>query len=127
MREVILLRTPRVLYSGVSGGTERSFLLGGSYGAERSWPKRVAYQHVSEVAEVGAKIARFKAGDIVFSSTFPGHVEYHVVRESDLIVKLPEGSDPVEAALLGVASVAFTMHTERECACTSTWRAGGTT
>ena len=30
----------KVLYSGVSNGTERSFLMDGSYGAGRPFPKR---------------------------------------------------------------------------------------
>ncbi len=102
--DTMLLKT---LYSGLSNGTERSFLMGGNYGAQRPWPKRIAYQHVSEVVECGTDITRFHVGDIVFSSTFPGHVEYHLVRETDLMLKLPDGFDLEAAALLGLASVSF--------------------
>lgn len=97
----------RVLYSGVSNGTERSFLVGGNYGAGSPWPKRLAYQHVSEIVEVGDALSRFQVGDVVFSATYPGHVEYHLLRETDLVIKLPEDVDRVAAALLGVASVSF--------------------
>jgi 2-desacetyl-2-hydroxyethyl bacteriochlorophyllide A dehydrogenase len=97
----------KVLYSGVSNGTERSFLMDGNYGAGRAYPKRIAYQHVSRVVEVGANVTRFEVGDIVFSATYPGHVEYHLIRDSDLAIVLPEGLDLVGAALLGVASVSF--------------------
>lgn len=34
----------RTIYSGLSNGTERSFLMGGPYSAP--WPTRIAYQHV---------------------------------------------------------------------------------
>jgi 2-desacetyl-2-hydroxyethyl bacteriochlorophyllide A dehydrogenase len=102
--DTVLLRT---LYSGVSLGTERMFLVGGNYGSNRPWPKRLAYQLVSEVVECGDEITRFGVGDVVFTGTFPGHVEYHLARERDLIVKLPEGFDLVAAAMLGVASVSF--------------------
>jgi 2-desacetyl-2-hydroxyethyl bacteriochlorophyllide A dehydrogenase len=100
--DTMLLKT---LLSGISNGTERSFLVGGNYGGY--WPSRIAYQLVSEVIECGAEITRFQVGDVVYTGTFPGHVEYHLARESDLIVKLPEGLDPLEAAMLGVASVSF--------------------
>jgi threonine dehydrogenase-like Zn-dependent dehydrogenase len=100
--DTLLLRT---IYSGLSNGTERSFLMGGPYSAP--WPTRLAYQHVSEVVEVGRQITKFAPGDVVFTSTFPGHVEYHLVRERDLIIKLPRGFDLQAAALMGVAAVSF--------------------
>jgi 2-desacetyl-2-hydroxyethyl bacteriochlorophyllide A dehydrogenase len=102
--DTILVQT---VYSGLSNGTERSFLVGGNYGAGVPWPKRLAYQHVSRVITCGSKITRFRVGDIVFSSTFPGHVEYHLLRESDLVIKLPDDFDLISAAMLGLASVSF--------------------
>jgi 3-hydroxyethyl bacteriochlorophyllide a dehydrogenase len=101
--ETVLLRT---ICSGLSNGTERSFLVGGPYGKSR-WPSRIAYQSVSEVVERGESITRFDVGDVVYTGTFPGHVEYHLARESDLIVKLPDGLDRREAAFLGVLSVSL--------------------
>ena len=97
----------QTLYSGLSNGTERSFLVGGNYGAGLAWPKRLAYQHVSKVITCGSDIIRFQVGDIVFSSTFPGHVEFHLLRESDLVIKLASDFDLVSATMLGVASVSF--------------------
>ncbi|MEQ8673579.1 MAG: zinc-binding dehydrogenase, partial [Aggregatilineales bacterium] len=94
-------------YSGLSNGTERSFLMDGSYGHTLPYPKRIAYQHVSEVVECGENITRFKVGDMVFSSTYPGHVEYHVLKDNDLVIKLTPDTDLECAALFGVASVAF--------------------
>ena len=35
----LLLKT---MYSGLSNGTERSFLMGGPYGGQK-WPNRIAY------------------------------------------------------------------------------------
>ena len=100
--DTMLLQT---LYSGVSNGTERSFLMGGNYGGY--WPSRIAYQLVSRVVECGSEITRFKIGDIVYTGTYPGHVPFHLAREADLIVKLPEDFDLQSAALLGVASVSL--------------------
>lgn len=102
-RDQMLLRT---LYSAVSNGTERSFLVGGPYGGRR-WPNRIGYLTVSEVVEAGPPIERFAPGDVVYTGTFPGHVAYHVARESDLIVGVPDGVSPASAAMLGLAGVAF--------------------
>ena len=97
----------KVRYSGLSNGTERHFLVGGSYGANTPWPKRLAYQHVSQVIEVGEQITRFAPGDLVFSATYPGHVEYHLLRDADLAIVLPDGFDLLAASMLGLASVSF--------------------
>ena len=100
--DTVLLRT---IYSGLSNGTERSFLMGGPYG--RGWPCRLAYQHVSEIVEAGSAIARFAAGDVVVSGTFAGHVEYHLAKDGHLMAKLPRGFDLQSAALIGLAAVSF--------------------
>ncbi len=102
--DTVLLKT---LYSGLSNGTERSFLMSLHYGWQAPYPKRIGYQHVSEVVECGDEITAFEVGDVVFTATFPGHVPLHLAKESDLIVKLPEGFDLVAAAQLGVASVSW--------------------
>lgn len=100
--DTVLLKT---IYSGLTNGTERNVLMGGNYGG--SWPDRCAYQKVSEVVECGAAITRFIPGDIVYTGILTGHVEYHLAKESDLIIKLPAGFDLEAAALLGVAAVPF--------------------
>jgi hypothetical protein len=51
-----------MLYSGMSLGTERMFPVGGNYGGNMPWPKRLAYQLVSEIVECGPEIARFQVG-----------------------------------------------------------------
>jgi 2-desacetyl-2-hydroxyethyl bacteriochlorophyllide A dehydrogenase len=102
--DTVLLKT---LYSGLSNGTERSFLMSLHYGWEAPYPKRIGYQHVSEVIECGSEITNFRAGDVVFTATFPGHVPCHLARESDLIIKLPAGFDRVAAAQLAVACVSW--------------------
>jgi len=98
--DTILLKT---LYSGLTNGTERNLLTGGSYGG--TWPIKRTYQTVSEVVECGAKITQYKKGDIVFSGLETGHVEYHTAREGDLIAKLPKDFDLISGALMGVSSV----------------------
>jgi 2-desacetyl-2-hydroxyethyl bacteriochlorophyllide A dehydrogenase len=108
--DTVLLQT---LFSGLTNGTERNVLLGGNYGGGR-FPNRCGYQCVSRVIECGAQITRFSEGDVVYTGTFPGHVALHTARESDLIIKLPAGLEPREAALLGVASVP--MHDLRRAA-----------
>lgn len=108
----------RTLCSGVSNGTERSVLIGGPY--RLLWPCRMGYQHVSEIMATGSQMRSLRAGDRVFSATFPGHVEFHVLRDHDLHVKL-HADDPAEAmALLGVAGVA--VHNVRRAGVRSTDR-----
>lgn len=102
-KDTVLLKT---IFSGVTNGTERNVLVGGNYGGWH-WPSRVGYQLVSEVVECGVDITNFKVGDIVYTGTGFGHIEYHLAKESDLIIKLPEGFDLQAAALLGVTSVPF--------------------
>lgn len=94
------------IYSGLSNGTERNVLTCGNYWSG-SFPDYLNYQAVAEVVEIGKEIKNYNVGDIIFAATFAGHMHYHLVTEDDLIIKLPEGFDLQEAALLGVASVAF--------------------
>lgn len=105
--DTVLLKT---LYSGLSNGTERNKMMGGNY-HKGSWPDRIAYQHVSEVIACGCDISRFQVGDRVFTGTYPGHVPYHVAKEDDLIIKLPDNMDLPSATMMGVASVS--MHDAR--------------
>jgi 2-desacetyl-2-hydroxyethyl bacteriochlorophyllide A dehydrogenase len=99
--EEVLLKT---LFSGLSNGTERSFLTGGAYGGQK-WPNRIGYLNVSEVVEKGDGVTAYDLGDVVYTGTSPGHVEYHTAKESDLIIKLPSGLDHPAATMLGIAGV----------------------
>lgn len=98
----VLLKTR---YSGLSNGTERSFLTGGAYGGQK-WPSRIGYLNVSEVVVAGSGITALAPGDVVYTGTSPGHVAYHTATESDLIIKVPAGLDPRAATMLGLAGVA---------------------
>ncbi|MBT4501447.1 MAG: zinc-binding dehydrogenase [Gemmatimonadetes bacterium] len=97
----VLLKT---LFSGLSNGTERSFLTGGAYGGQK-WPNRIGYLNVSEVVEKGDGVTVFDLGDVVYTGTSPGHVEYHAAKESDLIVRVPPELDLPAATMLGIAGV----------------------
>ena len=108
--DTLLLRT---LYSGVTNGSERNKLLGGNY--SRGFPARVGYQRVAEVIACGCQITRFNPGDIVFSGTKHGHVEFDLAREEDLIVTLSQGFDCESGSLLGIAAVA--LHDVRRANC----------
>jgi 2-desacetyl-2-hydroxyethyl bacteriochlorophyllide A dehydrogenase len=101
--DTILLKTT---YSGLTNGTERNVLMEQNYFGGK-WPDRCAYQKVSQVIECGQGITRYQKGDIVFTGILSGHVEYHLARESDLIIKLPAGFDLEAGALLGVAAVSL--------------------
>jgi threonine dehydrogenase-like Zn-dependent dehydrogenase len=80
--------------------------MGGSYGSGK-WPQRIGYQHVAEVVQCGSNISQFAVGDIVFTGHCHGHVQYYLAKENNLVVKLPEGLDHHDAAMMGVASVSF--------------------
>ena len=97
----ILLRT---LYSAVSNGTERSFLMGGPYGGKK-WPNRIGYLAVSEIVETGRDVTRFQTGQVVYTGTSPGHVAYHTADEDDLIAPVPVDLDRRAATMLGLAGV----------------------
>jgi 2-desacetyl-2-hydroxyethyl bacteriochlorophyllide A dehydrogenase len=96
----------QVLYSGLSNGTERNALTGGTYSLG-SWPDIFNYQAVVKVIECGKNIKKYKVGDILFSGEFQGYAQYRLLREGDLIVKLPDGFDLEAAALLGVCGVGY--------------------
>lgn len=93
------------IFSGISNGTERNVLMGGCYG-RGAFPDKCNYQPVARVVEVGKNIRKYKVGDIVIDGTVPGHVQYHLLKETDLMAKVPEGVDLLELALYGVSSVA---------------------
>jgi 2-desacetyl-2-hydroxyethyl bacteriochlorophyllide A dehydrogenase len=101
-------------YSGVTNGTERHMLMA-DYGRE-VFPGRHGYQHVARVERVGSEVRGFAPGDWVFHGRYVGHRAWHRVDLSDsdptsytshLTIRLPEGVDRQECALLGVAGVAL--------------------
>ena len=97
----------QTLFSGLTNGTERNTLMGGNY--SRGWPGRAGYQSVGRVLAVGAGVAGFVEGDVVFHGDFQQHRQYFAgpAGAADLILKLPPQVNPQHAALFGVASVAL--------------------
>jgi 2-desacetyl-2-hydroxyethyl bacteriochlorophyllide A dehydrogenase len=94
------------LYSGITNGTERNDLLGGNYAhAEDSLPSTGGYQNVGRVVETGPEVTHLNVGDLLYMSV--NHVEYAVVPEDGLLIKLPQKVDPKAAALFGMAAVAM--------------------
>ena len=96
----------RTLYSGITNGTERNDLLGGNYAhPDDALPAGWGYQNVGRVIEVGRDVRQIKVGDVLFMSA--DHMEYVVMPEAGLVVRLPASIDPTHAALSGMASVAM--------------------
>lgn len=96
----------QTLFSGVTNGTERNDLLGGNYAhKDEDLPATWGYQNVGRVIETGPDVKEIKTGDVIYSSA--DHVEFAVIPENWLYIKLPPEIDPKEAALFGMASVAM--------------------
>lgn len=98
----------KVHYTGLTNGTDRNTFMGMTL-AQGWWPDMgVNYQHVGEVIEVGRNITKFKVGDFVFAGgVFVGYVHFIAPHEDDIVVKIPDGFDLKEAALLGVCGVGY--------------------
>ena len=97
----------KTLFSGISNGTDRNDLIGGNYATYRPHeilPNTFGYQNVGQVIEVGSDVKTLNIGDLVYLSQ--NHIEYCVVPEDSLLVKLTAQIHPQEAALLGMASTA---------------------
>lgn len=96
----------QTLYSGITNGTERNDLLGGNYAhPDHMLPAGWGYQNVGRVVEVGPEARHLKVGDVLYLSA--DHMEYVVMPEDGLLIKLPPEVDPRHAALFGMASVAM--------------------
>lgn len=102
----------RVLYSGISIGTERWILTSKYKGT--SYPLVSGYQLCGIVEEVGSNVTNLNKGDIVFArysrilgnvrSMWAGHVSY-AVNDSTQVLKVPEGVSPMEASLAVMPAV----------------------
>ncbi len=96
----------QTLYSGITNGTERNNLIRGNYSApDRALPSVVGYQNVGRVIEVGPEVKTLSVGDVLYMSV--KHMEYFVMPEDGLLIKLPDAIDPEQAALFGVSGVAM--------------------
>lgn len=96
----------RTKYSGITNGTERNDLLRGNYAhPDEALPAGWGYQNVGQVIEVGSEVQNLRVGDILYMSA--DHMEYVVMPEVGLLLKLPEEIDQRQAALLGMSGVAM--------------------
>lgn len=92
----------KMLYSGISHGTEMNVYRGRS-----SWefPVRSGYSAVGEVVEVGADLTKAKVGDLVFH--YAAHGSEFMLPESGPVYPVPEGVDPKSAVIAALAGVAY--------------------
>jgi 2-desacetyl-2-hydroxyethyl bacteriochlorophyllide A dehydrogenase len=96
----------RTLCSGVTNGTERNDLVRGNYAhADAQLPAGWGYQNVGQVIAAGPGVKALRVGDLLYMSQ--DHVEYCLVPEDSLLIRLPPDIDPRHAALFGMASVAM--------------------
>jgi 2-desacetyl-2-hydroxyethyl bacteriochlorophyllide A dehydrogenase len=96
----------RTLFSGVTNGTERNDLVRGNYAhADDQLPAGWGYQNVGRVIAAGPDVKALRIGDLLYMSQ--DHMEYCLVPEDGLLIRLPEDIDPRHAALFGMASVAM--------------------
>ena len=99
----------QTLYSGITNGTERNQLLKGNYAPpDAKLPQPYGYQTVGRILDAGPDVSHLTVGDLVFvGAQTGGHLEYIVVAEDDLLVRLPDSVDLKQAALFGMAAVAL--------------------
>lgn len=99
----------KTLYSGITNGTERNQLLKGNYApGDRLLPMPTGYQTVGRIIETGPDTRSLQVDDTIFiGKSTGGHLDYVVVAEDDLLIKLPQGIDLLEAAIYGMAAVAL--------------------
>lgn len=94
------------LVSALSTGTDR-----GNYeGAEQvpgapGYPRWVGYSNVGRVRAVGEKVTRFRVGDRVFSNA--PHTSDHILKESAMVVKVPDGVSSEDAAFTYLYHLGF--------------------
>ena len=99
----------KTLYSGITNGTERNQLHKGNYApGDRLLPMPTGYQTVGRVIETGSDTQSLQVDDLIFGGkSTGGHLEYIVVAEDELLIKLPSDVSLSEAAIYGMAAVAL--------------------
>ena len=96
----------QAVFTGLTNGTERNQLIGGNYStSDNRLPTTDGYQNVGRVVETGPDVTQLQVGDLIYASV--NHVERFTIPEDGLLLKLPEGVDPSEAALFGISGVAM--------------------
>ena len=100
-----LVRT-KTFFSGITNGTEANDLVGGNYARpDERLPAGFGYQNVGRVIEVGPDVRELKVGQILFMSR--DHMEFCLLPEDGLCIRLLDHVDKTHAALFGMASVAM--------------------
>ena len=105
----------QTICTAITNGTERNDLLSGNYALPaEELPAIRGYQNVGRVIAVGPAVSALCVGDLVYVGSqrgagrrYAGHVEFVVIAEDGLLVKLPDGVDPIHAAMFGMGSVAM--------------------
>lgn len=93
----------RALFTLVSPGTERAFLLG-LPNAERPFPQRFGYNMVGKVLVVGGGVGGFARGEQVVCE---GNHASHWLAASARTLKLPQGLAPEHAVFFNMLSIAL--------------------
>jgi len=104
-------------YTFVSAGTELAILTGQDpnvfkAGSWCAYPWRPGYAQVGRICAIGEGVTGWKTGERVF--TLGGHADYAIRTAADLVIRVPDGLDAVDAAasrLAGVASSAIVSKT----------------
>lgn len=99
----------KTLYSGITNGTERNQLLKGNYApGDRLLPMPTGYQTVGRVIETGPDTQYLQTDDTVFiGQSTGGHLDYIVIAEDALLIRLPDAVNLSETAIYGMAAVAL--------------------
>lgn len=92
----------RMLYSGISHGTEMNVYSGRN---ARDFPGRSGYSAVGEIVEIGPEFTKAKIGDRVFHHA--SHATEFMLSEDGPVYLLPAGLDPKCGIFTALAGVAF--------------------
>ena len=101
--EEVLIET---LYTVLSAGTERSFLMDGE-NVVHGFPKRLGYSGCGRVLKVGERVENVKPGDLVLTDHL-GHRSHAIARfrpNKDGYYPVREQVDPLEAAFVVIGSM----------------------
>jgi threonine dehydrogenase-like Zn-dependent dehydrogenase len=93
----------QTICTAITNGTERNDLLSGNYALPaEELPAIRGYQNVGRVIAVSPAVSALCVGDLVYVGStrgvgdrYVGHVEFVVIAEDGLLVKLPDGVNPI--------------------------------
>ncbi len=99
----------KTLYSAISSGTETAAYSGKpALRPGKAYPRLVGYCNAAVALNVGAKVKKFRPGDLILSGE--SHRSLFKIKETDIFAKIPKQLDPGKAALaylynLGLSSL----------------------